>query len=643
MTAIAFKTFSGEIPNLPPHLLPDENAQLAVNCDFAQKDLRPLRQGTLLKTMSNAVKGIYTEDGISFYTWPIETYAYKSPVIDDTNQRVYFNNANGFFVTTTPTSQTGGEPATSWKVGVPPPSVAPVLETVERTTLPDYPTLGFSVAFWYENAGSKYQESEPTVTEVTKFKKYTFTVPARSTTVVNNKETGTPSGSVPNCRFRFISNNADVMAVQLGAGEKPTKSAAFPGGVEVSLSVTGTTATVTIDWGVAETRAYVYTVTNTWSEESAPSEAAVVSVKYLEDVKLTLAQPSFTGYRPFKDFRVYRTVGASANYVRVQTAALTTVSSTVFRDTSHKSTDFGAGLTTLDWLPPPDGLYGLTLMPNGFFAAYKNNTLYFSEAYRPSAWANSMSFRMNIRGVRLGAQALVVTTADGTFLVMGSSPSSMQQMSLQVPQAGISHRSMGNVDGSVVVATNDGMMLVNGNQASMEVSQKYFSREDWRNRYGSVLSTMAFAYHDGFLVATTPSGPGFIIRLDEATGTFSQYNVATDATFYLPVLDTLYYSIGSSVYRFRDASTYYALDWWSKDYVSPEYVCFGAMYLRATGPVTITLYADGEQWYQATLPQTGYYRIPSGKRALRWSLRLQTTAVVTEVALASTMGELRSV
>jgi hypothetical protein len=119
--------------------------------------------------------------------------------------------------------------------------------------------------------------------------------------------------------------------------------------------------------------------------------------------------------------------------------------------------------------------------------------------------------------------------------------------------------------------------------------------------------------------------------------------------FYLPVQDTLYYSIGAYIYRFRNDG-YYTLDWQSKDFVFPSYTSFGAMYVRATSSVTVTLYADGVQYYQFTAPNTGYYRIPStglnGSTvtpgfALRWSVRLQSQNLIQYVTMATDMKELK--
>lgn len=640
MTTIRLNQFSGEVPNLPKYLLPDFNAQQALYCDFAQKDLRPLRQGLEVATMANAIKGIYTEDGLTFFTWPSETYAYKSPVIGEQYGRVYFMNASGFKVTTYSQAQlSGGQPAQAWDVGVPVPTVAPVLTAIDRTTLRDYPSATVSCKAWYEVNGKRYDEATVTLTTVTAFKQYTFTPPNRTALTLdqNGNESGTPGDAKLYVQFTVSNGGTNVLTALIPSGStSAVRSNALPGGLEFSLNSTGT---IDIKWGVNETRAYTYTVLNTWNEESGPAPAATIDVTYMQDVSVAYTVPSFGNYRPYANTKIYRTYGTSASYVSVGTP-----SSSPYSDTSFKASDIGVSLPSLEWAPPPSGLFGLTALPNGVFAAFAGNRLYFCEPYRPHTWQHSMTFPLAIRGICPGSQSLVVTTAGGSYMVLGSSPKNMQQSLLPIPQSGVTHRSMALLEGSVAYASNDGIVMVSGSQATMNVSQQFFSREDWRGRYADVLGDIRFTYHDGFLVAASSTqAKGFVVRLDEAAGTFAQYNVQLDAAFYLPILDTLYYSVGTKLYRFRGSESFHTADWWSKDYVLGKHVNFGAGYIRCQGPVTITLYADGVQWHQVTMNSTGYFRIPAGNRALKWSIRLQTTSVVEEVVIAESMTELRSV
>lgn len=666
MTTLVLKNFSGELPNTPDYKLPDANAQQALYCDFAQNDLRPLRGGTLIKTMSNTVKGIYTEEGTNFFTWPIETYAAKTPVNNDTYGRMYFMNADGFKVAQySLATATGGEPSTSYLVGVPAPSVAPTLVLKQRASLPDYPSISVTTTVWYELNGKRYQEGAMTsFTVVSPWKKYTFTPPTRdaydsgqeatstyvegessTTTVVTEAvpETGTPPDAKLTAQIIVLdtsNSNKEIFNVTVSSGATtPTRSNAFPGGVEVMLSSDGV---LTYEWGVVETRAYVYTMVNAILEESVPSLANAVSVTYLDYVEVTTTDPTFTGYIPKSSVNIYRTFGTNPTYFKITTTSL---GGGVYKDETYKSSDIGVPLPSLEWDLPETGMTGLVPMPNGFFAAYKGNMLYFSEPFRPHAWPYAMSFPNNITGICPDAQSLVVTTNTGAHMVLGSLPSNMAQQKLPLPQAGIAQRLMVNLEGSVAYASADGIVLVQGSQSTMTLSQKFYSREDWRSTFATIADDARFGYTDGYLVmVSSAEAKGIIIRLDEAAGTLTQFNETFDSMFYLPITDTLYYSKGANVYRLRDgAAAYYTLDWWSKEFTMPNYTNFGAFFIRCTASTAVTIYVDGVSWHTFTAAATGYYRLPAGKRALRWSVRVQTAGKIEEIAMAESMSEFRNV
>jgi hypothetical protein len=403
-----------------------------------------------------------------------------------------------------------------------------------------------------------------------------------------------------------------------------------------------TDGALTFEWGVVETRAYIYTMVNVILEESVPSGANAVSLTYLDYVEVTTADPSFTGYIPKSTVNIYRTFGTNPTYFKITTTSL---GGGVFKDETYKSSDIGVALPSLDWDLPESGMTGLVSMPNGFFAAYKNNMLYFSEPFRPHAWPYGMSFPNNITGICTDAQSLVVTTNTGGYMVLGSLPSNMSQQKLPLPQAGIAQRLMVNLEGAVAYASSDGIVLVQGSQSTMTLSQKFYSREDWRSTFATIADDARFGYTDGYLVmVSSQEAKGIIIRLDEAAGTLTQFNETFDSMFYLPITDTLYYSKGAAVYRLRDGSaSYYTLDWWSKEFTLPNFTNFGAFFIRCTASTVVSIYVDAALWHTFTAATTGYYRLPAGKRAVRWSVRVQTTGKIEEIALAESMSEFRSV
>jgi hypothetical protein len=75
----------------------------------------------------------------------------------------------------------------------------------------------------------------------------------------------------------------------------------------------------------------------------------------------------------------------------------------------------------------------------------------------------------------------------------------------------------------------------------------------------------------------------------------------------------------------------------------PNYINFGAFFIRCTASTVVSIYVDTALWHTFTAAATGYYRLPAGKRALRWSVRVQTTGKIEEIAMAESMSEFRNV
>jgi hypothetical protein len=645
MPAIVYKTFSGEIPKESPSLLPQHNAQLSTNCDFSDGTLRALNAGALELTLaSNPVKGLYTEDGLTYYSWPVETLTFRSPIISDAYSRMYYLSPSvGDFNVTTKAAMSllGPTPlaAAVFKAGVPRPTVAPTVRLVNRTTLPDYPAITVAATAWWDYGGSNYSDGAVTLTQVTALKRYTFPAPALPGSPPENV---TPTLVVKLLITDNNNSNATIVSITARAASSG-RSNALPGSVEAALSLAdGGTATIDLTWGIADTIAYAYTYENTWNEESAPSPPTVVSRTYLQDVEVTATAGVFTGYRPFSQYNLYRTYGTNLNYFKCVSGA-----TTVNIDTLRTPPSIGSVLESVDYFPPVAGLEGAALSPGGWFVGFKDSTLYKSAPYKPHAWPYSEKFPTDIRGVCVGQQAIIVTCADGVYLVPGNAPSRSGYIKLSAPQAGIAQRSMANVDGAVAYASNDGLVLVTGSVASIEASQKLFNRKTWRDRYGTILSdySLRLAYQDGFIIGSSnTTASGFLVRLDEDVGAFTRTAVAYDTMFQLPVNDALYYTVGSNVYRWQGGAAL-TFDWWGKEWVFPYECTMGAGYIKTTGTIAVKIYADGVECYSQSLT-TGFFRIGEdggGRRARQWSIRLGGTGTVHEIAIAQSMVELKRV
>lgn len=645
MPLIGFRTFQGEVPQLPPELLPEGKAAYAEFCDFSHGDLSPLRDGLLYKTFAAPVKAMYTEDGINFFTWPIETFAYKSPVVDDTYTRVYYTSTTspGLFVTSYSTATpAGGPPATAFKAGVPFPTAAPGLTPIELNTLRDYPSVSYSFRTWWAVNGVAYGATTPFFTETTPHRVFSVTVPA--------VPSGTPDGAQPVVEITLTDvTTGDViytMAKDLSVSVL-TQTDALPGGLEMQVTFAGSTgggtATVTLRYGVMETRAYTYTVVNQYAEESGPAPAATINVTYMQDVTIVGVIPDMTGYQAATNLQVYRTIGASANFLKIPTTVTGSSGSTItMRDSTWKGSDADDLLYTTLFQPPPDGLINLAYIGNGFFGASKNNTVYFCEPYRPHSWQYNVSFPHNVTGIQPVPSGCLVCTKGGSYLVQGAHPSAMVQNRIPVPQAGISQRSMTQVGGVAVYASNDGIVTSDGTQATLDISQQLWTREDWRDAYGDVLDDMIFGYHDGFLVGiSTTANKGFLVKLDEQPGTLTEFPQRVDALFYLTVQDTLYYAVGVNVYRFRTSSTLLTAKWTSKNFVLPKASSVACGFLNAPAAIGLRIWADEQLVFDDTV-DPGYFRLPAVGRFLRWQFEFTTNVTVKEISFAGSFEELKN-
>lgn len=651
MAVLAFRKFFGEIPKESPWQLPDGAAQESVFCDHLQGFLAPLKDGLLLKTLTNAggaIKGLYTENGINFFTWLSETSAFRGPIAADSYSRVYYlTPSEGIFrVTTSPDAAyvNGGSPITNYKVGVPKAANAPVLTLADRTTLLDYPLAAFTFTAWWEHNGTRYNQANVAPTATTApYRSYNFAEPAAG---------DAPEGAklvmqavlAEGTKQLFTINSADGAAT-------PGRTSALPGGVEMTLRKTASGYTVDFLWGVVATYAYVFTCTNLWGEESQPSAAALISPTYLQDVLITVTAPTFTGYRPFADYNIYRTFGNSPNYVRITKALVTGLQ---YRDETRGTGDVGPALRSVDWAEPPTGLEGIELTSDGWFIAFKGNTVYMSEPNRPHAWPYSKAFSSAIRGVRAGKRFVVIATAKDTHVMVGTHPASASYDKLDTPQAGINQRTMVNIEGAVAFASADGIVTVSGGRGSLELSRQLFDRVDWQDRYGAALATngFRFAYHDGFLAALsdTVGRPGFLVRLEGEEGsTFTELPFRFDAAFYLPVADALYYTVNNAVYEFGAGGGYLgSANWTSKEYRLPKPESFSVLYVRkGVGALTISLLRDDGTLaaINSFSSAAGAYtvRLPSTGRYERWAVWVQTNGPVYDIQYAGDPKELQGV
>lgn len=100
---LTFQQFSGIAPRLAPRLLPATLAQEAFDVKLWSGELRPHYADEILQYIPSNIQSIYRykwkNKTYNWLMWPYETRVAKGPVYDDENNRIYFMNQGGFFVT----------------------------------------------------------------------------------------------------------------------------------------------------------------------------------------------------------------------------------------------------------------------------------------------------------------------------------------------------------------------------------------------------------------------------------------------------------------------------------------------------------------------------------------------------------------
>lgn len=643
MSTLSINQFSGIHPRYPDSLLPEHAATAAENCDFGYGELRNTNGGFQLSAMVNNPRSIYTDDGLTFFTWTTDVDAVASPMVADTYNRMYYADGSSFRVTRRDTmSLTGGPPGTSYAVGVPKPTVKPSLTNL----LPTITTATHDIEwrFHYEVAGTKYQESAAAVA-VLSTNKWTLTPPAVSG--------DTPKDAVAVLRMKATDKATSKVTFDLYTNVTPTT-----GPFTLTMSKdSGATYTAVLDIALREsdkdTRAYVYTYVNIYGEEGPPSPPATIDTGTDMEVDAAVTKDDFGQYATITAARIYRTPTGSntADFFYVGEVSLSGVAfgaTTTYAD-KVKPALLNEPISSTNFYPPPANLTGLMLLPNGILMAWRGKELWFSEAYKPWAWppqyVKPLSFPV-VGGSPHGAGA-VVTTKASPYLVNGVSPDSMSVTKVNISQAGVGKRSIASVDGMLVYASHDGLVAINGATGSTAIGERFFTRDVWRARYKAGLDTMAFSVWDGRLVvfSTTAAFRPFMIRMDEAAGTMTELpGLVATAGFVSPTSDQFYYARGNSLYQFNGGTPDTCL-WRSREAYTERPVNFGACLVNVgSGTWTVEIYANGTlRKSKAVTAGVTTFRLPSGYKADRWVVKLQGSGAFKELRLAESPSELARV
>ncbi|WP_425636122.1 hypothetical protein [Vibrio owensii] len=160
MPVINVVQFAGERPKLAPHLLPNENATKAHNCDFEVGTLRPYK-GALdtSDSVSAMAKTIYRYADLHWLYWSKDVDVVLSPIAQDPWGRVYYTGDGYPKVTNNQIIAGDGAPI-NYRLGVPAPDtrlngvVNPPSPVPDKDS-PDDDETRFYVYTWLTGSGEE--------------------------------------------------------------------------------------------------------------------------------------------------------------------------------------------------------------------------------------------------------------------------------------------------------------------------------------------------------------------------------------------------------------------------------------------------------------------------------------------------------
>lgn len=238
--------------------------------------------------------------------------------------------------------------------------------------------------------------------------------------------------------------------------------------------------------GLTISRAYTCTWVSAYGEESAPGTPAVVNAPntFVWNITLPTPDPLDLGTnRNIASVNIYRTVTSSAGVANYFLVDNVDISTTTYADSATDAVvSANVILPSTTWTPPPADLQGITKMPNGIVAGFRDNEIWFCEPYRPHAWPAAYTLVVDFPVVGLGVidQNLVVCTEVYPIVITGSTPASMTQTNMSALEPCLSRASiLSTIEGVYYVSPN-GLVLVNYNGANL-ITKDLIRKDKWQN------------------------------------------------------------------------------------------------------------------------------------------------------------------
>jgi hypothetical protein len=397
--------------------------------------------------------------------------------------------------------------------------------------------------------------------------------------------------------------------------------------------------------------------------------------------------------------RIYRAVTTTANadYYFVREIPVATTSTT-----DNAGANIGAPIQTSTWFMPPAGLQGITSHPSGAMVGFVGNQVCMSVPSAPYAWPIANQSTVNYPVVNVGVfdNTVVVGTQGTPYVMQGTDPSTMYATQVGENWPCLSKRSLVDFGFGVAYAAPQGVVMVSGSGPQI-LTNDFYTAIEWA---AVVPTTVIAAAYDGRYYAryTKSSGAGGMMVLDLRNPIgVTHLDIDPSEIWSDPVTSKLYVTVGSDIQEWdADLSLRMTATWQSKEYLMATPLSLGvakveadfagssaeevaiiaanaatqasnAALIAANGTggsvggaslgayswggsavravnnpstqITFELYANGSLYYSTPVGHSNVFRLPSGEKYYRWSVRVITPVAIKSILLAETSIGLKSV
>lgn len=315
-------------------------------------------------------------------------------------------------------------------------------------------------------------------------------------------------------------------------------------------------------------------------------------------------------------------------------------------------TALGEALPEHALVPPPADLFGLMAHPAGFMIGFSGKRVYRSEVFKPYGWPYYSPVADEIVGGGIMGQATVICTKGDTYLATQADPVTFTPLRLEGNQPCVAKRTIRAFKGGVVYASPDGLVMVDQSGGMGVVTEELLTREQWQayrpsSMHASVHDNRYFCWYD-----TGTARGGLIFDLTRGAMSLTRTDVYATASYSDGRRDELFLALpDGDVHKWDAGALPLAMRRLSRKYILERAQNIGAaQVLAAAYPVTFRLRATVESnsgprevVIERVVRNGRPFRLAGNYRARSYEYTVEGSSAITEVTVASTLGNVTAV